>query len=290
MFDSIKKDLIFQYQYGGMTIKLILINIGFFLAIMLFRLVLFIGNAGELPGFYYTIVDGLSLSNEWRYIILRPWTWITHMFMHLGLLHILFNMLYLMWFGRILENLLGPRKIINIYIIAGLCGALFFFGFSKLLYTGEVFAFGASAAVMGIAVAAATMVPDHEMRLLFIGNVKLKFLVLALVLLDLIMIPSMSNSGGHVAHLGGAFMGFLYIKLLYNGIDLGDIKWKPKVKKRPSFKVMVNKEKMMDLKKTKERSLTEQQRIDAVLEKIKEEGYEKLSQEEKDFLFEVSKK
>lgn len=288
MFDSIKRDLEQQFRYGGMTIRLVLINLGVFVAIMMIRLILFIVNAGHVPGIYYTLTDGLSIASSWKLILFRPWTLITHMFLHLSFFHILINMLYLYWFGRVLENLVGERKVLNTYILSGLAGAALFFIFSGLLYDGTTFALGASAAVMGIAVAAATMAPDHEFHLLFIGRVKLKFIVLALVLLDFIMIPAMSNSGGHIAHLGGAFMGFIYIRLLYQGIDLGDINFKPRMK-RPKFDVYVNEKKK---KKTHQnrRPLETQDQIDRILEKIKISGYESLSQEEKDFLYEASKK
>lgn len=287
MFESIKKDILQQYHYGGMTIRLVLINIGVFVAVMILRLLLFIISAGHIPGIFYTLTDGLSLANSWKLILFRPWTLITHMFLHLSFFHILINMLYLFWFGRILENLMGERKVLNTYILSGLAGALMFFIFSQLLYAGHVFALGASAAVMGIAVAAATVAPEHEFQLLFIGRVKLKFLVLALVILDLIMIPAMSNSGGHIAHLGGALMGYVYIKLLYQGIDLGDINFKPNIK-RPKFDVYVNEEKK--IARTTKRPQQTQDRIDIILDKIKDSGYVSLTQEEKDFLYEASKK
>lgn len=288
MFESIKKDIQHQYTYGGMTIRLVMINLAVFVAVMLFRLVLFIVNGGQVPGIFYTLTEGLSLANSWKLILFRPWTLITHMFFHTSFFHILINMLYLFWFGRVLENLLGERKVLNTYILAGLAGALLYFIFSGLLYDGVTFALGASAAVMGIAVAAATMAPDHEFHLLFIGRVKLKFLVLALVLLDLIMIPAMSNSGGHIAHIGGAVMGYIYIKLLYQGVDLGDINFKPNIK-RPKFDVYVNEEKKSTRPKSRRPQET-QDRIDVILEKIKISGYDSLTQEEKDFLYEASKK
>jgi len=287
MIESIKNDLRYHYRHGGMISKLLIINIGVFILIMIMRVVLFIIGGGQVPAFFHTITNGLSLGNTWKLILFRPWTLVTHMFLHLTFFHILINMLYLFWFGRVLENLLGARKILNIYIASGLMGALLFFIFSGLLYEGRVFALGASAAVMGIAVAAATMTPDHQFQLLFIGRVKLKYIVLFLVLLDFIMIPAMSNSGGHVAHLGGALMGYIYIRLLYKGIDLGDINLKPKIR-RPKFDVYVNEEKKAERKQTTPQDV--QARIDAILDKIRQEGYENLTQEEKDFLYEASKK
>ena len=287
MFDSIKKDLLQQYHYGGMTIRLVLINIGVFVAVMFLRLLMFIINGGNVPEVFYTITEGLSIASSWKLILFRPWTLVTHMFLHLSFFHILINLLYLFWFGRLLENLLGERKVLNTYILAGLTGALMFFIFSGFLYDGNTFALGASAAVMGIAVASATMAPDHEFNLLFIGRVKLKFLVLALVILDLIMIPAMSNSGGHIAHLGGSLMGYIYIKLLYQGVDLGDINFRPSMK-RPKFDVYVNEEKKSSGKT--HRPQETQDRIDQILDKIKISGYESLTQEEKDILYEASKK
>lgn len=288
MIESIKNDLRYHFRHGGMISKLLIINIGVFILIMMLRVILFIVGGGQIPSFYHTITNGLSLGNTWKLVLFRPWTVITHMFLHLTFFHILINMLYLFWFGRVLENLLGPRKILNTYIISGLMGALLFFVFSGLLYDGRVFALGASAAVMGIAVAAATMAPDHVFQLLFIGRVKLKYIVLFLVILDFIMIPAMSNSGGHIAHLGGALMGHFYIRLLYKGIDLGEINLKPKIK-RPQFKVYVNEEKRAE-RRSPDTPVDEQARIDEILDKIRTEGYENLTQAEKDFLYEASKK
>lgn len=287
MFNSIKNDLIQQFRYGGMTTRLVLINIGLFVGILFLRLLMFILHGGEVPGIFYTITDGLSLASSWKLVLFRPWTIITHMFLHLSFFHLLINMLYLFWFGRVLENLLGERKILNTYLLSGLAGAIFFFLFSGVFYDGVVFALGASAAVMGIAVAAATMTPDHEFHLLFIGRVKLKFIVLFLVILDFLMIPAMSNSGGHIAHIGGAVMGFIYIKLLYQGVDLGDINFKPRMN-RPKFEVYVNEEKKTSRKPQRSQHIQDQ--IDEILDKIRISGYDSLTQEEKDFLYEVSKK
>lgn len=287
MIESIKNDLKFHIRHGGMTTKLLIANIGLFIVIMILRLILFIGNGGQLPSFFGTIVNGLSLGNTWKLVLFRPWTLITHMFLHVGFFHLIINMLYLFWFGRVLENLMGERKILNIYIISGLAGAVFFFIFSGFLYDGRVFALGASAAVMGIATATAAVVPDHVFQLLFIGRVKLKYIVLFLVLLDLILIPAMSNSGGHVAHLGGAMMGLIYIRLLYRGIDLGEINFRPHMK-RPKFDVYVNRDKKA-AEKPRNPSDT-QARVDAILDKIRDSGYESLTKEEKDFLYEASKK
>src|SRR5690625_5435608 len=135
------------------------------------------------------------------------------MFLHLTFFHILINMLYLFWFGRVLENLLGPRKILNTYIISGLMGALLFFIFSGLLYDGRVFALGASAAVMGIAVAAATMAPDHVFQLLFIGRVKLKYIDVFLGFLSFLIVAAMRNSGGHSAVRVGGMSGLSYSRI-----------------------------------------------------------------------------
>src|SRR5699024_1918389 len=139
MIESIKNDLRYHYRHGGMISKLLIINIGVFILIMIMRVVLFIIGGGQVPAFFHTITNGLSLGNTWKLILFRPWTLVTHMFLHLTFFHILINMLYLFWFGRVLENLLGARKILNIYIASGLMGALLFFIFSGLLYEGRVF-------------------------------------------------------------------------------------------------------------------------------------------------------
>ena len=148
---------------------------------------------------------------------------------------------------------------------------------------------GSSAAVMAIVVAAATLVPNYTIRLLLFGEVKLKYLALAYVLLDIIGSTS-ANAGGSFAHLGGAIFGFLYIKMLQNGQD-----WSIIFKKKPKLKVVKNDQRSNRNEDTSRRpvrkseSFFDQREVDAILDKISKTGYDKLSKEEKETLFKASK-
>ncbi len=309
MFDSLWEDIKYQYRHGGVIVRLIIFNIAAYIFINLTALLftLFSGFTG--PKGIEAVLRFFSLEPGLWHQLTHPWVFFTSMFVHVGFWHLLFNMLMLYWFGRIVENLLGHRHILPIYLISGLAGGLFYLisaGFIPALQNS--FAYGASAAVMGFVLAAATLTPDSRLHLLFIGPVKLKYIAFALLLLDLFSIGWMANTGGHLAHLGGAAFGFLYINQLRQGND-----WSKPVnhildsilkllnrlpfgesqkKKSPLRKVHHTKRaksKAGPQADTDDENLF-QERLDAILDKIKEHGYDKLSPEEKQFLFNASKK
>ena len=216
----------------------------------------------------------------------RFYTILTYQFFHEGFFHFLFNMLWLYWMGQIFMNFLKPRQFHFVYLGGGVFGALFFLAAFHIF---PVFAnhvdgaqlIGASAAVMAIVVATATLVPDYSIRLLFLGDVKLKYLALGYIVLSLIEIAS-ANPGGSFAHLGGAFFGFFYIKMLKNGHD-----WSSMFKLRPNLKVVKND--TYKRSSSKGSTVVAQQEIDAILDKISKNGYDKLSKAEKETLFKASK-
>jgi len=211
---------------------------------------------------------------------LRAYTVITYAFFHAGFFHLLFNMLWLFWIGQIFLDFLKPRQFHFVYLGGGITGAL---AFLILFHSVPVFSgheatlIGASACVMAILSATATLVPDYSMRLLLIGELKLKYLIIAYVLLDLIGIDG-TNAGGNVAHLGGALFGFLYIKFLQQGTD-----WSRFFKRKPTLKVVRPKSSETGRKPVAQKD------IDAILDKISKSGYEQLSKEEKETLFKASK-
>lgn len=327
MFKSIWDDIKREYSYGNMVTRLVIINVVVFVAINLIWVALRLSHAYQTPPIYEDIVHFFSISSDWLYFLTHPWGIFTSMFLHEGFFHILFNMLFLYWFGRIVGDFYGDHRILPLYLLAGLAGNAAFFLAANLLPIappGGAFAIGASGAVMGIVVAAGVIAPDYEMRLLFLGNVKLKFIVGALVLIDIVGIAGDINTGGHFAHLGGAFFGWFFVRRIQNGDDLSvpvnrflqrirdffrglgqdrytdkssstsSRKKGPRVAYRNPNKETVRKQnpgrrasKRSDGTKTK---LSHQEQLDAILDKIKDEGYESLSQEEKEFLFNASKK
>jgi len=219
------------------------------------------------------------------------WTPITYMFMHDGPLHILFNMLWLYWFGRIFEEFSGTKRTIGLYLMGGLSGAIFYVvsynifpAFTNVHAAAGSIVVGASASVMAIIVATGTLLPNYLIPLPFIGSLKLKWIVLIYVGLDFISIAG-PNSGGEIAHIGGALLGFVYIKRLQKGSDwIANIsnlfKSGPKLSK---LRVVA--------RNTVKRSASKprQEDVDTILDKISTSGYESLSKEEKEILFRASK-
>lgn len=234
-------------------------------------------------------------------LIERPWTVFTYMFLHFDFLHILFNMLWLYWFGRIFLSYLSQRKLLFTYIAGGVSGALlyiFFYNFFPLFEEslGTSMALGASASVMAIVMGISFYVPNHSIQLIFIGNVRILYLALILFILDFFAISG-TNSGGHIAHIGGALFGFFYVtflrKMPYSGGNRFGF--------ARTFSNFVRKNRM----KTAYHSRTHrpvsdeeynasraerQSRIDRILDKISKGGYDSLTKEEKDYLFKASGK
>jgi membrane associated rhomboid family serine protease len=220
-------------------------------------------------------------------LLIRFWTPFTYMFMHEGIFHILFNMLWFYWFGQIFEEYLGKKRTLGLYLLGGLAGALLFvisyntipaFTHSNAALFGSLV--GASASVMAIMVATATLLPNYTIPLIFIGPVKLKWLILFFIVIDFLGITGL-NAGGELSHLGGALMGFIYIKQLQKGHDMvGGIAnlFKPKSK----LKVVVK-------NATKNSSgAPRQEEIDLILDKISRSGYDSLNKQEKEILFRAS--
>jgi membrane associated rhomboid family serine protease len=315
MLHSIWEDVKRQFSYGNKVTQLIIVNVAVFVLINLVMLILYIGNGAELPEIFNTIVRTLSLSSDWKVLITSPWSIITHMFLHTDPFHILWNMLYLYWFGRIVSDFIGNQRIVPIYLLGGLAGGILYLASASFLPGVGLYALGASAGVMAITLAAGAIAPNYEMNLIFIGPVKLKYIVTVLLFLDLIAIPKGGNTGGHVAHIGGALMGWLFIFQLQNGNDLskpinGFFNWvaslfdrKKRQSKRSKAKVAYKNPNVKRAKTTAAvhvknskgnanmdySSMSHQERVDAILDKIKLTGYDSLSKEEREYLFKASK-
>jgi len=212
----------------------------------------------------------------------RFYTLVTYAFLHQNILHILFNLLWLYFMGNLFLDFLKPRQFQVVYWGGAILGALTFaliFNLSPQLNAKGPILMGASAAVMAIFSAIATLIPNYSIRLIIFGDVKLKYLLLVYIIIDLIgTSPSTKNIGGNLAHLGGALFGFIYIKLLQNGTDLSNF-----LVNKPKLKVVKN-----EVPK-KKASPVNQAEIDAILDKISKSGYENLTAKEKQTLFDASK-
>ncbi len=280
-----------------MVVPLIAVNVIVFLAIQLIRLIFWLSGNG-LDASYYA--DFLGVPASINLLLRQPWTLITSLFTHGELMHLLFNMLVLYWFGSILTEFLGNRKILPLYLAGGVCGAILFIISYQVFpvfaaSVADARAWGASAGVMAIMIAAATLVPDYTLMLMFFGPIKIKWIALFTLVLDFISIPS-SNAGGHIAHLGGALFGFVFIRQLQQGRDLSyGINWCfDKVAQlfsaKPSLKVTYRKQENQSRKGNNKTTTSSerQEKLDMILDKIAASGYESLSKEEKEFLFLVS--
>ena len=313
MFESIWDDIKQQFKMGNMVTRLVILNVVVFVLVNVVKLLILVFNGWDSKSTaFQDFLHFFCMSSDIWHIITHPWVIITHMFLHEGFMHILFNMLFLYWFGRIVGGFVGDRKILPLYLMGGLVGAfVYYFSFNLLGYSAASsgFALGASAAVMAIVVAAGAIAPDYIMRLLFLGDIKLKYIAAALLVLDLIAVGNNSNTGGHFAHLGGAFFGWLFIGQLKQGNDLSipvnnfldkllafftglvpTQRNRPKVIYRdPNLKKKSrSKSHRSSGNQSSDPSESHQEKLDSILDKIKQSGYESLSAEEKEFLFNAS--
>jgi len=283
------KDIRYKMLHSGSKLGLLIgINVIVFLAIGIPSVFeqLFLKTA-NIDAF---AVKYLELPANLKTLAQHFWTPITYMFMHAGPLHILFNMLWLYWMGQIFEEYLGNKRTLTLYFLGGLAGAIFFVAGINLipLFSGpewqSVAVIGASASVMAIVIATATLLPNYEIYLMFLGPVKLKWLAIAYVILDFLGTVG-PNAGGELAHLGGALIGFIYIKQLQRGND-----WSKPVNRlftaNPKMKVVAGG--ATDSRKSASSALPRQDEIDRILDKISQSGIDSLSKQERETLSRAS--
>lgn len=286
---NILDDLKLHYKMGGFEQKLIYWNIAAFLISIIFFYSFKIGIF-DFPGW-------LSLSSNASELLYKPWTLLTYAFFHAGFFHLLFNMIVLNFAGRLFLTFFSQRQLLGLYLLGAIfAGIVFVASYFVLQKTSSIV--GASGAIMAILIATAAYSPLMNLRLLLIGNVKLWQFAAVIVILDLLQI-FVENTGGHIAHLAGAFFGFVYIKLLQNGTDLtkGIFMLYDKItgvgspSKKGHFKKIhrnytPTQTKIVSNIVTKNKT---QQQIDEILDKISKSGYDSLSKDEKEFLFKTRK-
>jgi membrane associated rhomboid family serine protease len=281
------QELRYKIFNSGSRVNLFIgINVIVFLAFNLIRVVQWLFTRQTTV--YETIIDYLAVPTYTKELLFKFWTPFTYMFLHNGVFHILFNMLWLFWMGRIFEEFLNSKKLTFVYLAGGLAGAFLFIVSYNFLpaFSNQVMfatAVGASAAVTAIIVATATLLPDYTISLLLFGPVKLKWIALIYIVLDIISLAG-ANAGGHMAHLGGAIFGFFYIKSLQNGRD-----WS-----KPFINLFKPRKKLKVVSKNYNKPYQEnihpdQKTIDEILDKISQSGYDKLTKREKEILFRASK-
>lgn len=293
---NIINDLKLQYRIGDITTKLIFWNILLFAIPEVFFAIL---KLFLIDIDYYQYV---GLSNSIEDFIFKPWTLISYSFFHGGIFHILSNMIMLNFIGKLFTTYFTQKQLFGLYLLGSLFGGFVYllsYTLLPLLAHQNAILVGGSASVMAILWATTTYQPNMEIRLLLIGTIKLWHIALVFLIIDLIQLP-MDNTGGHLAHLGGAFSGFLFVKMIQNGTDLTKpinniIDWFTNLfspKKRTPFK-KVHRTFSTPKSTPKPTKIVikdkQQQQIDEILDKISQSGYDSLTKDEKEFLFKAGK-
>lgn len=286
--EEIKK----SFREGSVLTRLIYINIGVFLLVRIINVFYFLGGV-EFP-----LTGWLAMPAETSQVLARPWTLFTYMFLHFSFIHILFNILWLYWMGKIFLFYFDERKLLGVYLLGGIAGGLFYWAgynffpvFQQVLTNSQLM--GASASILAIVIAVAVYAPNHIIHLMFVGQIRMKYLALVSVILYVIGI-STSNAGGNLAHLGGAFLGLVFALQYKRGTDISKmlsapVSWLGKVfKPKPKVKITYRNSGNMDMDYNRRKN-AQQERINDILEKISKSGYDSLSREEKEILFKMGK-
>ena len=275
---AIQNQILDKFTKGNAVQKLIFINIICFITPMI------IGGIEYLVGSESGIVsEWFALDSAWSSLLIKPWTIITYGFLHASFIHLLMNMLVLYYIGNLFLDYFTPKQLYNFYLMGTFFGGLLFLtaynmdlGLDSPM--GSILV-GASAGVTAIFIGLATLIPYYSIRLVLFGYVKLWILAVIWVGMDIIQLSE--NTGGRLAHLGGALFGFLYVKMHQSGsLSIPIFNW---LKKRESPLKTVHRKKERSGSKVSNKD--DQDRINEILEKISKSGYDSLNKEEKEFLF-----
>lgn len=295
-------NLKYRFKTASLLGRLIYINIAVFIVLRLIGITGFLFDFDARP-----IINYIQVPSDVDLMLKQPWTLVTYMFAHYDVLHILFNMLCLWWFGKLFLEFFNQRQMTGLYLIGGLGGALIYLLAYNLLpaFTYQRgMLLGASASIMAIMLAVAVKAPNYKVGLLFFGEVSLKWIAIILIFLNFLSIDT-QNAGGHISHIGGALTGCAYALAFRKGIDITN--WLNKIIdsivvlferlfKKPRTKINQKKYhfKHSDTgTKTKRQdtgiSAEDEKDLDEILKKIKQSGYSALSNEEKRRLFQISR-
>lgn len=285
-----------KYQFSRLSIaeKLIAINLAVFIVERLATFLLRLSSN--------SIVQWFELPKDFFDFLLQPWSIVSYSFFHGGFGHLFWNMLLIYFVGRIFLNLFDARRFLNVYLLGVIMGGLFFilgYNIFPAFFNVNAYLIGASAGASAILIFICAYIPNQEVRLIFF-NVKLWYIGAFVVLMDLIQLPASGNAGGHLAHLGGALLGYWYARQLVNGTDIGAgfsrfldamVNLFKRSERKGPLKTVYNSKKGRSATSTKAQydKQSNQKKIDAILDKISKSGYESLSKTEKDFLFQAGK-
>lgn len=281
-----------QYRMGGVVEKLIYLNVA------LFAIPYILTGVLSLFSIRFGFIPWVSLSSDPSDLLWKPWSILTYAFFHSGIFHILFNLIIFYFISRLFLTFFTQKQLLNVYLVGALfAGGVYIISYLVFpaLISYKTSLIGASGSVMAVMFATTTFAPQMQVRLLLIGNVKLWHIATFYLIVDLISLSS-SNTGGHIAHLGGALFGYLFVKNLQRGNDITAwfggfmdyiINGFKTTKREKHFKkVYHNPSPKPNPKPTKDKT---QQQIDEILDKISTSGYDSLTKEEKEFLFKSGK-
>lgn len=290
MRNSLRTELNLLIFKNGSVINLfIAINVFVFLCINLIHLGEWASSSGNHTFPIETwILENSSLPGSFSKFLLKPWTLLTYIFIHQDVLHILFNMVWLFFIGKIFEEYLGERKFTFVFLLGGIAGGVLFLLLYRIIpalaiQSSASSLIGASAGVMAIIVSTATLLPNYSIFIIFIGSVPLKWIAIIYVVLDLILIPY-GNAGGHISHLGGALLGFIYISQLNKGNDWSVPFLKIFQKKPKNHLKIVSRLNRISPPPEK----AGEQLVNEILDKISKSGFKSLSDKEKQILHKAS--
>ena len=289
-----------SFLKGSTLTRLLYINIGIFLGIKILNVLLVLFGFKE--GSEHFLLEYLGVPADPAELLYRPWTLFTYMFTHFEFLHLLFNMLWLYWFGSFFLNHFSQRDLTGVYLLGGLCGALLYIASYNIFPAFEdsryqSWAVGASASVMAVVFAVCLYLPQHRIYVFLIGPVRLIYLALFTVVVDLLSIPS-SNAGGHIAHLGGALFGYLFVAGMRRGCNItkGFVGFTESFGrlfsgKKQKSRQTIHKKKTTEMndREYNEYKKHKNERINQILDKISRSGYDSLTREEKEILFKSDK-
>lgn len=284
---NILDNLKYRFKNAGIVEQLIYVNLAVFLLVFISNTFGFLFQSNS-----NLLVNWFALPANFDDFISKPWTIITYGFLHTSFLHILLNLIALFYIGHLFQQYFTAKQLINFYLLGTLFGGIIFVAsynfFPALQQTAHnSVVLGASAGISAIFIGIATYIPNYELKFPLIGFVKLWILAAFWIAIDIIQIPA-GNAGGHLAHIGGALFGFLYVNQASNK-ELNILKRFKKFfqKKEKPLKTVYKSGKKTS--KTSRKKSTNQQEIDVILDKISKSGYDTLTKSEKDFLFKQGK-
>jgi membrane associated rhomboid family serine protease len=296
---TLKDQLVYQWNYGGVTVRLIAVNAIVYLAIQLITVLARLLSPESTSDVHEWLHLLFALPTDLSSFIRSPWTLFTSIFSHFSFLHFLMNMLFLYFTGKLFESFFDRKRLVATYLIGGIVG-----GIVELL-AHQIFPalqmetsviVGASGSVMALFVAVAIYRPNLQVNLFGLFPIRLIFLALLFVMIDFLSLGN-KDATAHFAHLGGAIIGFFSVKNPTRSSNI--ITWfigrYDQICKRRNTSFTVKKggkSRSTSFKSDEEYNMEKKQnqaKTDAILDKIAKSGYESLTKAEKEFLFKQSK-